>query len=286
MNSCHERVRPPIPGREMGASRAMSRVPGTSRDSAPATSPWRWLPLAALAAALALFYAFDLQAYLSFERLAQHETEIRAFVVRHRVFAVLIFMLAYFAIVALSLPGAALMSVAGGFLLGWTFSAPAAVVAATCGAVVVFAAVKTSLGTFLAQRAGPAAGRLSRGFAKDAFNYLLFLRLMPAFPFFVVNVVAGLCNVRLATFVAATALGIIPGAIAFAYLGSGFGTVLDSQRQAHAACLAAHASSDCGFVFDPAMLVTRELLLAFAILGIMALLPVLYRRLGTSPPDP
>jgi uncharacterized membrane protein YdjX (TVP38/TMEM64 family) len=120
--------------------------------------------------------------------------------------------------------------------------------------------------------------KLSRGFADDAFNYLLFLRLVPAFPFFVVNAVAGLCNVRLATFVAATVLGIIPGAVAFAYLGTGLGSVLAAQRQAHDACVAIKGTAKCSLSFDSSALVTRELLLAFAVMGLVALIPVLLRR--------
>lgn len=238
----------------------------------------RWLPVLVLGGALLAFYLAGLQRYLSFESFAAHELQIQDFVARHLILSVLIYMAVYVGVVALSLPGAAVMSITGGFLFGWMLSAPVTVVAATLGAVVVFAAVKTSFGAVLAERAGPMVQKLSRGFADDAFNYLLFLRLVPAFPFFVVNAVAGLCNVRLATFVAATVLGIIPGAVAFAYLGTGLGSVLAAQRQAFDACVAAKGTGHCSLSFDASALVTRELLLAFAVMGLVALIPVLLRR--------
>ncbi|MFO1122807.1 MAG: VTT domain-containing protein [Hyphomicrobiales bacterium] len=250
----------------------------------PAGKLRRWLPLLALALGLAGFYAAGLQRYLTFEVLATHEAEIQAFVRDHLLTSLLIYVGIYVLVVALSLPGAALMSIAGGFLFGWMLSAPVTVVAATLGAVVVFAAVKTSFGAVLAERAGPAVQRLSRGFAEDAFNYLLFLRLVPAFPFFVVNAVAGICNVRLGTFVLATVLGIIPGAVAFAYLGTGFGSVIAAQRRLHEACVAANGAAACGLHLDPTALLTRELLVAFVVLALMALVPVLYRRVAKLPP--
>jgi uncharacterized membrane protein YdjX (TVP38/TMEM64 family) len=95
--------------------------------------------------------------------------------------------------------------------------------------------------------------------------------------------VAGLCNVRLGTFVTATVLGIIPGALAFAYLGTGLGSVLAAQRQAYDACVAARGTANCSMTFDSSALVTRELLLAFALMGVVALIPVLLRRFRKSP---
>ena len=81
--------------------------------------------------------------------------------------------------------------------------------------------------------------RLSRGFAENAFSLLLFLRLTPVFPFWAVNAVAGLCRIPLRTFIAATALGIIPASFAFALVGSGLDRVIDAQLAAHRACVAA-----------------------------------------------
>jgi len=107
---------------------------------------------------------------------------LQGFVQDHLLFAVAIFFMIYVVVVALSLPGAGALSILGGFIFGWSISAPLTVVAATIGAVIVFKIVQTSLGVAIAQRAGPFVQKLSRGFEDDAFNYLLFLRLVPAIP--------------------------------------------------------------------------------------------------------
>ena len=130
----------------------------------------------------------------------------------------------------------------------------------------------------MAERAGPLVKKLSDGFAADAFNYLLFLRLVPVFPFFMVNAVAGLCRVTLRTFILATAIGIIPGAIAFALLGSGLDGVIDAQAAAYQACLAEKGVENCSVNLEPGALVTNELLLAFAGLGVIALLPIVFKH--------
>jgi uncharacterized membrane protein YdjX (TVP38/TMEM64 family) len=236
----------------------------------------KWLPVAGLAVAVAAVYVFGLHTYLTLETVAENRDRLKAFVAGHLIPALLIYVAAYIAVVALSLPGAAAMSIAGGFLFGWMLSAPVTLVAATVGATIVFEVVKTSFGTVLAERAGPFVRKFSAGFAEDAFNYLLFLRLVPAFPFFVVNAVAGLCNVPLKTFAAATVLGIIPGTIAFAWLGTGLDSIIDAQAENYRQCRATGAA-ECAYDLTLANLVTGEILLAFAALGVVALLPVAYK---------
>jgi uncharacterized membrane protein YdjX (TVP38/TMEM64 family) len=162
-------------------------------------------------------------------------------------------------------------------LFGWLASGTVTIFAATLGASVVFKIVQSSIGAALAQNAGPTAQRIAEGFAKDGFNYLLFLRLVPAFPFFVVNVAAGLTRIPLLTFVAATFLGIIPGSYAFAYAGQGLASVFDKARSGHAACLAADAAATCPYDVSVSALITPQLLIGLAALGILALLPVAFR---------
>ena len=238
----------------------------------------RWLPAALLVALIAAVYATGFQRYLSLAAIAENREALRVFVADHLFAAILIYMGVYVSAVALSVPGASLLSIVGGFLFGWMVSAPVTVMAATIGATIVFQIVKTSLGAALAECAGPFVRKLSGGFAADAFNYLLFLRLTPVFPFFIVNAVAGLCNVRLKTFVTATFLGIIPGAIAFAYLGTGLDSIIDAQLASYQACAAAKGQANCTLSFDTGALVTRELLIAFAVLGLVSLIPVFIKR--------
>lgn len=234
----------------------------------------QWLPAAALVGLIATAYGFGLHHHISLSALAENRDALRAFVSGNLAIAMLLYMVVYVALVALSVPGAAVMSIAGGFLFGWMISVPTTVTAALIGSVIVFQVVKTSLGAALAERAGPMVNRLSKGFAEDAFSYLLFLRLAPVFPFFMVNAVAGLCRVPLKTFVVATVVGIIPASFAFALLGSGLDGVIDAQNVAYQACVAANGAANCQFNLEVKSLVTRELLLAFAGLGLVALLPI------------
>ena len=127
------------------------------------------------------------------------------------------------------------------------------------------------------KRAGPRAAKLAQGFRDDAFNYLLFLRLVPAFPFFLVNLVPAFAGVRLTPFVAATALGIIPGAFAFAFAGTGLDSVIAAQKAAYDACLAA-GRADCQLDFSAAGILTPQLIGALVALGLLALLPVVVKR--------
>jgi len=238
----------------------------------------RWLPAGVLVVLIGLTYFSGLHRYLSFTAIAEHRELLKSFVAQHLFAAMAIYMAVYIIAVALSLPGAAILSIAGGFLFGWALSAPITVVAATAGAVIVFQIVKTSLGAIVAERAGPFVKKLSAGFAEDAFNYLLFLRLVPAFPFFAVNAVAGLCRVNLKTFITATIIGIIPGSIAFAWLGTGLDSVIDAEAKIYRQCVATSGMTNCMYDFNIGALVTREILIAFAVLGVVALIPVALKR--------
>ena len=121
--------------------------------------------------------------------------------------------------------------------------------------------------------------KLSDGFAKDAFYYLLFLRLVPAFPFFIVNAVAGVCRVNFRSFVLATFIGIIPGAYVFAWLGRGLGSAIDAQAAWHDACVLKDGFNNCPYEISISSLVTPELLIASAALGVLALIPVAMKKL-------
>lgn len=243
----------------------------------------RWLPMLALLMLAAAGYALGLHRYLSLTALAEHRDQLHHWVADRPALALVVFMVIYVAVVALSLPGASIMSIAGGMLFGWGLSVPATVIAAVCGASIVFAIVKTSLGAALATRAGPFMQRLARGFAENGFSLLLFLRLAPVFPFWAVNAVAGLSRMPFRTFVSATALGIIPGSIAFALIGAGLDRTIDSELDAYHACVAASGAQSCGLSLDASALISPELLWGFTGLGLVALLPLLLRRWKGKP---
>jgi uncharacterized membrane protein YdjX (TVP38/TMEM64 family) len=195
--------------------------------------------------------------------------------------AVALYVLAYIAVVALSLPGGLVMTLSGGLLFGWKIGAPAAVFGATVGATIIFLVARSSLGESLAAKAGPWIAKLRDGFKENALSYLLFLRLVPAFPFFAVNLAPALLGVPLATYVLGTFVGIIPATTAFSIAGSGLGSVVEAQNAAYKACIAANPGAGdavCPYTIDTSRLVTTELVLAFAALGVVALIPVVMKK--------
>ena len=233
--------------------------------------------LAAVGLAAVAYYVFGRDA-LSLEALLRHRDAIDAFVGRHQVLAVLAYIWVYIIVVALSVPGAAFLTVCGGFLFGVLIGASTAVLGATIGATFIFLVARTALGEPLLRRAGPRAARLAEGFRDDAFSYLLFLRLVPAFPFFLVNLVPAVAGVRLLPFVAATTIGVIPASAAFAFAGTGLDSVIAAQKRFYDACLAA-GGADCQLAFDAKDILTPQLLGALVALGLLALVPVAVRRL-------
>lgn len=181
----------------------------------------RLLPLVILAGIVAAAFASGLHDYLSIAVLRDNRAALQALVEDHVLAAGLFFVLAYAAVVALSLPGATVMTLAGGFLFGTWLGATLNVLAATAGAAALFFIARSAIGDSLRARAGPFLKRMEAGFRRNAFNYLLFLRLVPAFPFWAVNLAPALLGMRAGPFVAATMIGIIPGTVVYTAFGAG-----------------------------------------------------------------
>lgn len=245
--------------------------PGTNQ-SYP-VSLRRWLPLALLLALAGVGYGLGLHRALTLEALAANRDALHGWVAGHLPAALAAYVVLYVVVVALSIPVATVMSIAGGFLFGWALSLPATLFAAVAGAVIVFEIVKTSFGAALAERAGPMMLRLASGFSENAFSLLLFLRLTPVFPFWAVNAVAGLCRVPRRSFIVATALGIIPASIAFALVGSGLDAVIDRQMAAYRLCAAEKGAAACKLELKVSTLLSPELGLGLTALGLVALIP-------------
>jgi uncharacterized membrane protein YdjX (TVP38/TMEM64 family) len=197
----------------------------------------------------------------------------------HGMMAIAAFVLLYVAVVALSIPGGAtILTIFGGLVFGTMVAGVAVVIAATIGATIIFLIARSALGELLLRRAGSLVEKIAEGFRADAFNYLLFLRLVPLFPFWLVNLVPAACGVSLTTFVTATAIGIIPGTFAYAYFGAGLDSVLAAQEAAFQVCLAA-GRHDCRLDFDLKAAATPQLIAAVVVLAIIALVPVIIRRM-------
>ena len=176
----------------------------------------RLLPVAILLLGLALFLLFGLERYFSFEMLSRHHAELAAWVAGHVALAALIFVLFYALVVAFSLPIAVVITPVGGFLFGVWLGALLSVIGATLGSVALFLAARTAFYDLFRARAGATLARLEDGFRRDSFNYLLFLRLVPVFPFWLVNIVPALLGMQLGPYALATLIGIVPGAIVYA----------------------------------------------------------------------
>ena len=238
----------------------------TIQTDTTAPSPLkRYLPIALVGGGLATGYALGLDRYLSLSYLAEVREGLRATVSENIVLASLAFVGAYAAAVAVSFPAASVLTVFSGFLFGWVLGGALTAVAATIGATLLFLAASTAFGDTLRQKAGPRVRKLAEGFEKDAFSYLLALRLAPIFPFFVINIAPAIFGVPLRTYVVATFLGILPGTFAYAYLGQGLDSVL------------ARAAETGGEV-SLSGLVTPQILIAFFALGAVALIPTIVKK--------
>lgn len=222
----------------------------------------RLIPVAILLAGLGAFFGLGLNKYVTFDTLKEHRGELMALVAAHPVASVLVFIAVYAAATALSLPGGALLTLTGGFLFGIWLGAAAVVIGATIGASLLFLAARSALGDVLRAKAGPFLARMEAGFKENALSYLFVLRLIPAFPFFVVNLVPAFLGVPLSTFVIATFFGIMPGTFVFASIGAGLGSIFDSMQEVS---------------LKGAL--TPEVITALIGLAVFSLIPVAYKKL-------
>ncbi|WP_245615501.1 TVP38/TMEM64 family protein [Afifella pfennigii] len=216
----------------------------------------RWLPAILVVVVLATFYVFGGHRYLSMEVLAEQQEALKAHVEARLPLAASLYVLTYVALVAVSFPGASIVTIAGGLMFGWIVGGTLSVIGATIGACIIFLIARTSIGEALERRAGPRLKRLADGFREDAFHYLLFLRLAPIFPFWVINLAPALFGMRLGPYALATLVGILPGTFAYSYFGEGLGTAFDAEGPT----------------------VSPQLLIGFAVLALAALLPIVLKR--------
>ncbi|MGI9417601.1 MAG: TVP38/TMEM64 family protein, partial [Geminicoccaceae bacterium] len=187
----------------------------------------RLLPVVLILSGIGAFFAFGLNDYLTFDALREHRGILLAFVADHPLTAPLAFIAIYALATALSVPGGVILTITGGFLFGTWLGGFYAVVGATLGAIAVFLIATSALGDALRNKAGPWMAKMEAGFKKNALSYLLILRLVPLFPFWLVNLVPAFLGMPLGTYTIGTFIGIIPGGLAYASVGAGLGTVFD-----------------------------------------------------------
>ena len=221
----------------------------------------KWGLPAILLCGLTGFFATDLSELITWETVARHYAEISHFIEQNRTVSYFGFTLFYIAVVAFSLPIASSLTLVAGALTGWP-SIGLIVLAATAGSSLLFIASRSLLRDFLRARAEPFFAKLEDRFAKNAFWYLLFLRLMPAAPFWAVNILPAFSSMRLTQFIGATAIGIIPGTSVYVAFGRSFDYLLAR-----------------GEAPDLAALNTPQIWLPLTGLALMSLLPIFYYQL-------
>ncbi len=219
--------------------------------------------LSVIGVVVALFFVFDLGQYLSLESLKSNRDHLRAFYDANAVAMVAAFIGVYIVTVALSLPGATILTLCAGAIFGSVAGTLVVNVGATIGATLAFLAARFLLRDWVEKKFGAKLKPFNDGFSKNAINYMLFLRLVPLFPFFLINLVSGLTQIRLSVYFFGTMFGILPGTFVYANAGSNLASI--------------NQLSD---------IASLEVLGAFALLGLFALIPTLYKFIKSKKNPP
>ena len=229
----------------------------------------RFLPVLLLVAGAVLVFSMGWHKYLSLTSLRDYQEELLGFVQTYGFAAALGYLLIYALATAFSIPGGLILSLAGGFLFGIWVGLVCVVIGATLGATGIFIAARTAFADILRARAGPFMAKMEAGFKENELSYLLILRLVPLFPFFLVNIVPAFLGVSLRNYVIGTFFGIIPGALVFISVGDGLGHILSE--------LDPNNPPDLGsIIFEP------RYILPICGLIVLAALPVIYKRFKTN----
>lgn len=232
----------------------------------------RWVPLLLIVALMAAAYLLGITDFVTYEKIQSRRETLSTFVMDNFVIASLLFIFTYIVSTALSLPIGIYLSLLGGFLFPQPLSTIYVVVGATIGAGLLFWAAKTALGDLLREKAAPFLSKMKKGFNENAASYMLFLRLIPAFPFWLVNLAPAFLGVSFITYVWTTAIGILPGVIVFTQFGAGLNAIFEGDKQ---------------FSIDD--ILNRDIKIALGALAIFVLIPVIVKKIRSyagKPPTP
>lgn len=232
------------------------------------TNPaWKRLtPVFVVIVLLGTFFAFGGQKYVSLDALRDNQDVLKAFVADNYVIAVAGFAFIYAALVAISFPGAGFLSIFAGFLFGIVTGTLAVVVGATIGATIIFLIARFAFKDFFRSKAGPFIEKFENGLKENEISYLFIVRLIPIFPFFIVNIVPALFDVKVRNYALTTLFGIIPGSLVYVSVGNGIGAALGAGEDVPLK----------GLMFRP------EVIGPIIGLILLSLIPVAYKKYKTK----
>ncbi len=222
----------------------------------------RYIPLVAIVILMVVAYFVGLHKYLTFDYLKATRLQLVSWKDAHPLLAPIAFIVLYITVVTLSIPGASILSIFGGYIFGLPAALIYVLIGATAGASLIFLVAKSAFGKTLEKKARPFLSKLRAGFKKNAWSYLLFLRLIPLFPFWLINIAPAFLGARFFTYAWTTFVGIIPGAYVYTQTGAGLGEIFDS-----------------GGAFSLHAIFNVKLRIALAFLALLALMPIVVKKM-------
>jgi len=222
---------------------------------------FRFLPIIIVIILMIIIISIGGFKFFTFENLKNQHILMQDYLKNHSILFPLIFIAAYIIATALSIPGAVFLTILGGYLFGKYIGTIYVAIGATLGASILFLAAKTAIKDFFIKKAGPLMNKIGIGFKKNAHCYMLFLRFIPLFPFWLVNIVPAIFNIRYTTFLWTTFIGILPGTFVFAQAGVGLKSILEQET------------------FSLKSIFTFEVNLTLILLAIFALIPVVFKKI-------
>lgn len=220
----------------------------------------RLLPLTILLLCLVAFFYFHLNKYLDFQTLKTYHDFLLSWMQQRYLLAVFSYISVYMIVTAIAVPGPVFMTLAGGFLFGLWWGTLYTDIGATLGAMIIFLAAKTALHDFLYKKGGSKLQKFKQGFLNNAWGYLFFLRLVPLFPFGLVNIAPAFFEVKTSTFFFTTLIGILPGTFVYIWLGSSIGEIFAAGR-----------TPDLNIIFH------SNILLPILGLALLSIIPIVYK---------
>lgn len=222
----------------------------------------RFIPLAFIIIAMGVIYFSGMYHYVTFETLKYYDQILESFVIHHFIWISVLYILIYITAAALSFPGAFILTIFGGYFFPQPLCTIYVVCSATCGATIVFLVTKTALGDSLKDKAIPFLKKMEKGFKEHGASYLLFLRFIPIFPFWIMNIAPAFLHISIKSFIWTTFVGVIPGSIVLTLAGSGLKKVFENNE-----------------VFSIHTVFNTQMKIALCLLGFLALSPILYKKI-------